>query len=192
MDSLQVYTVGHSTRPIDEFLGLLYEHAVTSVVDVRRFPGSRRHPQFSQEALRATLTSSGVGYLHKVELGGRRSLQGGSPNTAWRNASFRAYADHMDSAGFQAALSELIELALQQRTAIMCAEVLPHRCHRRLIADALVARGAEVIHIISPGRSERHVLNPQAHLLEDGRLRYIAPVQSDLELFPSDRVSILS
>jgi uncharacterized protein (DUF488 family) len=192
MDSLQVYTVGHSTRPIDEFLGLLYEHAVASVVDVRRFPGSRRHPQFSQEALRATLTSSGVGYLHKVELGGRRSLRAASPNTAWRNASFRAYADHMDSAGFQAALSELIELASQQRTAIMCAEVLPHRCHRRLIADALVARGAEVIHIISPGRSERHVLNPQAHLLEDGRLRYIAPVQGDLELFPSDRVSILS
>ena len=98
----------------------------------------------------------------------------------------------MDSAGFQAALSELIELASQQRTAIMCAEVLPHRCHRRLIADALVARGAEVIHSISPGRSEPHVLNPQAHLLEDGRLRYIAPVQGDLELFPSDRVSILS
>jgi uncharacterized protein (DUF488 family) len=190
MASLRVYTVGHSTRPIGDLLGLLHEHAVASVVDVRRFPGSRRHPQFSQEALKASLAGQGIEYLHKVELGGRRSLRGGpagSPNTAWRNASFRAYADHMDSVGFRSALAELIDHASKQRTAIMCAEVLPHRCHRRLIADALVARGAEVVHIIGPRRTEVHLLNPQAHILEDGRLRYVESVQQ--ELFPADRAS---
>lgn len=190
MASLRVYTVGHSTRPIGDLLGLLHEHAVASVVDVRRFPGSRRHPQFSQEALKASLAGEGIAYLHKVELGGRRSLRegrAGSPNTGWRNASFRAYADHMDSVGFRSALAELIDHASKHRTAIMCAEVLPHRCHRRLIADALVARGAEVVHIIGPRRTEVHLLNPQAHVLEDGRLRYVASVQA--ELFPVDRVS---
>jgi len=192
MASLLVYTVGHSTRPIGELLGLLHEHGVASVVDVRRFPGSRRHPQFSQEALRGTLAGAGIGYAHKVELGGRRSLRAGSPNTGWRNASFRAYADHMDSSEFQRGLAELIEHASRNRTALMCAEVLPHRCHRRLIADALVARGIEVMHIIDRRRAEAHALNPQAHILEDGRLRYIEAVQTELELFPADRVSSLS
>jgi uncharacterized protein (DUF488 family) len=190
MASLRVYTVGHSTRPIGDLLGLLHEHAIASVVDVRRFPGSRRHPQFSKEALCVSLSGAGIAYLHKVELGGRRSSRAVSPNTGWRNASFRAYADHMDSAEFRGALAELMDHAAARRTAIMCAEVLPHRCHRRLIADALVARSAEVIHIIGPRRSEEHVLNPQARVLEDGRLRYVAPVQVELDLFPSDRASV--
>lgn len=188
MDSLRVYTVGHSTRPIDELLGLLREHTVASVVDVRRFPGSRRNPQFSQDALQGTLAGVGIGYIHKVELGGRRSLRAVSPNTGWRNASFRAYADHMDSPEFRAALAEVVEHASRNRSALMCAEVLPHRCHRRLIADALVARGAEVVHILAPGRSEPHAFNPHARVLPDGRLRYIAPVQTELELFPAERV----
>ncbi|MCK6589599.1 MAG: DUF488 domain-containing protein [Polyangiaceae bacterium] len=188
-----LYTVGHSTRPIDELLGLLHEHAVASVVDVRRFPGSRRHPQYSQEALKASLAGLGIAYLHKVELGGRRSLRAGSLNTAWRNASFRAYADHMDSAEFRDALAELIDHASRRRTAIMCAEVLPHRCHRRLIADALVARGIDVIHILARGRTEPHVLNPQARILEDGRLRYVAQSEpAQQELFPAERVSSLT
>ena len=186
MDSLRVYTVGHSTRPIEGLLSVLREHSVALVVDVRRFPGSRRHPQFSQDSLRGTLADAGIGYLHKVELGGRRSSRAVSPNTGWRNASFRAYADHMDSTEFRAALAEVVEHASRHRTALMCAEVLPHRCHRRLIADALVARGAEVIHILAPGRSERHALNPHACVLPDGRLRYIAPVQTELDLFPAD------
>jgi uncharacterized protein (DUF488 family) len=182
MSPLLVYTVGHSTRSIDELIRMLHEHRVTTVMDVRRFPGSHRYPHFSQDALAASLAESGIGYIHKVELGGRRSGRAGSPNTAWRNASFRAYADHMDSPGFRGALRELIEHASSSTCALVCAEALPHRCHRRLIADALVARGAEVVHILGSHQTERHALNPHARVLPDGRIRYIEPVQ--LELLP--------
>jgi uncharacterized protein (DUF488 family) len=181
MIGLRVYTVGHSTRSIDEFVALMREHRIETLIDVRRFPGSRRHPHFSQDALKASLADAGIAYLHKVDLGGRRAGRPGSRNTAWRNASFRAYADHMDSPEFLRALREVIEHASRSPSALMCAEVLPHRCHRRLIADALVARGAEVVHILAPGRSEPHALSPWVQVLDDGRLLYAAsPEQQEL------------
>jgi uncharacterized protein (DUF488 family) len=186
MGSLRVHTLGHSTRSLDELISLLREHGIAMVVDVRRFPGSRRYPHFSKDALQASLAEVGIAYTHKVELGGRRSGRADSPNTAWRNASFRAYADHMDSPEFQAGLAALVELAKATSCVLVCAEVLPHRCHRRLIADALVIRGAEVIHILGPRRTERHVLNPSAHVLDDGRIRYVDHRPLELGLSPAE------
>lgn len=185
MSELRIYTVGHSTRSIEELLQILGEHGIQTLVDVRRFPGSRRNPQFSQDALAASLASVAIEYVHVVELGGRRSGGAGSPNTAWRNASFRAYADYMNAAPFRTALGRVVDRASRSRSALMCAEVLPFRCHRRLIADALVAGGAEVIHILGPRRIELHRMHPQAQVLDDGRLLYRESEQGQLELLLS-------
>ena len=187
-----VWTIGHSTRSAPEFAAALSANRIELVADVRRLPGSRRLPQFDSETLSRSLAARGIDYCWIRELGGRRRPEPDSRNTAWRHPAFRAYADHMASEEFAAGLFELLMLARGLRTALMCAEVLPHRCHRRLIADALVARGIEVMHIIDRRRTEAHALNPQAHILEDGRLRYIEAVQTELELFPADRVSSLS
>lgn len=164
------FTVGHSTRPAAELIALLEEARAPLLVDVRRFPGSRRHPQFARAALAAALQAAGIGYRHEPDLGGRRSPRAGSPNTAWRDAGFRGYADHMGSPDFARALDAL--RASPPRTAILCAEAVPWRCHRQLIADALVARGDEVRHILGPGRHEPHALHPSARLAEDGTLTY--------------------
>ena len=161
-----IWTVGHSTRPLDDFLKILAAVQIELLADVRRFPGSRRHPQFGQEALSASLAEAEISYRHFVDLGGRRSQRlEDSPNTAWRVKSFNAYADYMQSAEFLAALEELMTTARQQRTAIMCSEALPHRCHRRLISDALVARGWSVRHLLSPKRIEDHALTPFARVI---------------------------
>jgi uncharacterized protein (DUF488 family) len=169
-----VYTIGHSTRAAEDFVGLLREHGIRSLADVRRFPGSRRHPHFGREALEATLPAEGIGYHHFPELGGRRDPRPDSANTGWRNASFRAYADYMEGEEFGAALYRLIGLAGESATAVMCAEAVPWRCHRNLIADALVARGHDVVHVLAAGDARPHALNPLARIRPDGSLVYPA------------------
>jgi uncharacterized protein (DUF488 family) len=179
-----VFTIGHSIRPIEELLALLAEHGVEVLMDVRRFPGSRRHPQFSRDALAGALGAAGIKYMHEPRLGGRRTARPGSPHTAWRVEAFRAYADHMETPEFQEALEGLIRLSRNTTVAILCAEAVPWRCHRRLISDALVARGIEVRHILGPGWADRHEIDPNARVLEGGRrLVYSGPEAAQGELF---------
>jgi uncharacterized protein (DUF488 family) len=160
-----IWTVGHSTRKIEEFLTLLAAGEIELLADVRRFPASRRHPQFGQEPLTASLAEAGIAYEHFPGLGGRRSQRlEDSPNQAWRVQAFNAYADHLQSDEFRADFNRLLALAAAQRTAIMCAEALPHQCHRRIIADALIARGWTVKHLLSPQRIEDHKLTDFARV----------------------------
>ena len=166
-----IFTVGHSIRPQNELIAILEEARVKLLVDVRRFPGSRRHPQFGKEALSAGLAAAGIAYRHEPDLGGRREPQPDSPHTAWRVAGFRGYADHMASPEFRAALERLIAPP-ETPTAVMCAEALPWKCHRQLIADALVARGIEVVHLLAAGQRQAHVLNPAAVHHRDGTIVY--------------------
>jgi uncharacterized protein (DUF488 family) len=167
-----IFTVGHSTRPQEELVAILRETGVGLLVDVRRFPGSRRYPQFGKEALRAGLAAAGIAYRHEPDMGGRRDPRPDSPNTAWRVAAFRGYADHMASPEFRAALERLLAAA-PGPAAVMCAEAVPWKCHRQLIADALVARGVEVVHLLAPGRRQAHVLNPAATAGADGSVVYV-------------------
>jgi uncharacterized protein (DUF488 family) len=168
-----VHTVGHSTRSLADFVALLRAHAIEAVADVRRHPGSGRHPHFAREALAAGLERERIGYLWLPGLGGRRRGRPDSPHVAWRSASFRAYADHMETPEFAAELARLLELARVSPTAVMCAEAVPWRCHRQLIADALVARGIEVRHATSAARPGTHRLTPFARL-EGTRVVYDA------------------
>jgi uncharacterized protein (DUF488 family) len=158
---------------------------VELLVDVRRFPGSRRHPQFGSAALAASLAEAGIGYRHAEALGGRRSGEAGaaSPNGAWRNAAFRAYADYMATPAFRAALDTLLRDARERATAIMCAEAVPWRCHRRLITDALLARGVPVLDILGPGPPSPAALTPDAVVLPDGGVVYPPPGGVQEELF---------
>ena len=167
-----VWTIGHSTRPIEEFLSLLATSHIETIVDVRRFPGSRNYPQYGQEALAAKLAQHALGYQWLQTLGGRRRVSPNSPNTTWRNASFRGYADYMASAGFAQGLDQLLELARQSRTALMCAEAVWWRCHRSMIADALCARGVKVLHIMDDGHVTLHPMTSPARIV-DGRLTYL-------------------
>ncbi|MBV9889904.1 MAG: DUF488 domain-containing protein [Rhizobacter sp.] len=155
-------TVGHSTRPIAEFLALLRAHGVAQLVDVRRVPRSRHNPQYSSDALAASLEEVSIGYAHASALGGLRSPRAGSANVGWRNRSFQGYADHMQTPEFADAITSLIALAERDRVAIMCAEAVPWRCHRTLIADALVARGVAACEIVSAKRLQPHRLTPFA------------------------------
>lgn len=166
-----IWTVGHSTRPSEEFNEILMAHEIAALVDVRSFPGSRRYPQFNQAELSRALESVGIQYSHAPRLGGRRRPSPDSKNTAWQNASFRAYADHLDSEEFKQGIDELLERAREKRTAIMCAESLWWRCHRSLIADFLKARGFEVIHILDAKKTEVHPYTAAARIV-DGRLSY--------------------
>ena len=176
--SLTVWTVGHSTRAAEEFLGLLRAHGVDAIADVRRFPGSRRHPHFGRDQLEPFLTANGIHYAWMPELGGRRSPAKDSRNTGWRVAAFRGYADYMETPAFSDAMARLLELASSRRTAVMCAEALWWQCHRRLISDWLVARGHEVMHIESATKASPHRLIAPARIV-DGRLSYEAE-QTDL------------
>jgi uncharacterized protein (DUF488 family) len=169
-----VWTVGHSTRPLAEFLELLEQHGVRSVADVRRFPASRRWPHFTGAALAASLRSHGIDYQWIPQLGGRRAPRPNSPNTGWRNASFRGYADHMASPEFAEGLDLLANLSLAEPTAVMCAESLWWRCHRALVADALAWLGFEVRHITGPASEVVHPGSAAARTV-DGRLSYAAP-----------------
>lgn len=162
-----VWTIGHSTRSADDFVGLLHQYRIESVIDVRRFPGSRRNPQFHTDALAATLRAAGIGYVHLVALGGRRRPRTDSPNAVWRNAAFRGYADHMASPEFRDAFAILTTLATEQRCAILCAELLWWRCHRSMIADDLVLHGWRVIHILDNDKSAEHAFREPARLVDD-------------------------
>jgi uncharacterized protein (DUF488 family) len=157
-------TIGHSTRSADQFLALLRAHGVTGLADVRAIPGSRRHPHFSQDALAAFLPAHGIGYEHFRGLGGRRKPRRDSRNTGWTHPSFRAYADHMQSEEFHDAIAALLEFARRFVVAVMCAEAQWWRCHRQLIADAIVARGIDVRHIMSAASAPPHELTPFARI----------------------------
>jgi uncharacterized protein (DUF488 family) len=179
----RAYSIGHSTHAIDAFLALLTGAGVRAVADVRRFPGSRRHPQFGRDALAASLAQAGIAYRHEEALGGRRAgdpSAGPSPNTAWRVAAFRAYADYMATPPFRAAIDRLMADAAERRTTVMCAEAVPWRCHRRLITDALLARGVPVLDIIGPGGARPAVLSEHALVQPDGGVIYPATPQADL------------
>jgi uncharacterized protein (DUF488 family) len=169
--SLTVWTLGHSTRETDEFLELLAAHRIELIADVRRFPASRRLPQFTRAALDATLASRGIAYEWFQALGGRRRPDPHSLNNGWRQAGFRGYADHVATEAFANGLFELLMLANGFRTAIMCAEVLWWRCHRRLIADVLTSLGVAVVHLRDLGPPEVHRLMAPARLIR-GRLTY--------------------
>ncbi len=172
-----IWTIGHSTRSLDEFLDLLAHYRVEAVADVRRFPGSRRQPQYAEAVLRAALAEHDMAYVWLPALGGRRRPRPDSPNTAWRNASFRGYADHIASAEFSQGLNDLLELAGRRRTAILCAEAVWWRCHRALIADVLGIRGIEVVHILDARHTKEHPYTSAARIVE-GRLSY-APAEGD-------------
>ncbi len=159
-----IFTIGHSTHSIDEFISLLETHGVERLVDIRTVPRSRHNPQFNGDALPATLSAAGIEYEHAPGLGGLRHARKDSVNTGWRNASFRGYADHMQTAEFESALDRLIEESKDRRGAVMCAEAVPWRCHRSLVADALAARGIEVWHIVGPGPARRHEMTPFARV----------------------------
>jgi uncharacterized protein (DUF488 family) len=157
-----VLTVGHSTRPLAEFIALLAAHSVTRLIDVRTVPRSRHNPQFNSETLPAALEVTSIQYAHVAGLGGFRRAGPESPNTGWRNASFRGYADYMQTAEFAQNLASLMKLATQERVALMCAEAVPWRCHRSLIADALVVHGLRVEEILNRTRCQIHTLTPFA------------------------------
>ena len=166
-----IWTVGHSTRTGEEFAQILLAHEIQVLVDVRSFPGSRRYPQFNRAALAESLKQVGIEYRHEPRLGGRRTPRADSHNTAWKNASFRAYADHMESEEFRKGVKDLLELAANARTAVMCAESLWWRCHRSLISDYLKAEGNTVIHILSDTKTEEHPFTSAARIV-DGELSY--------------------
>src|SRR5579875_3176995 len=157
-------TVGHSNRSLEEFLYLLQAHQATLIVDVRKMPRSRRNPQFNGDTLPQALHAAGIGYLYMPGLGGLRRRQPNSPNTGWKNASFQGYADYMQTPEFGKELQGLLEHAGGQRAVLMCAEAVPWRCHRSLIADALVVRGISVEHILTVSKTQPHVLKPWAQV----------------------------
>lgn len=170
-----VFTVGHSTRGRGEFVSLLRAHGVELLADVRRHPGSRRHPHFDREAMADWLGAEGVDYRHLGELGGRRGPPDpDSPNGGWRSESFRAYADHLNGEAARGALDRLEAAARRRTTAVMCAEAVPWRCHRQIVADHLVARGLEVRHVLDESRADVHDLREMARPREDGRVLYPA------------------
>lgn len=169
------HTVGHSTHERDAFLALLRAHDIELLVDVRRHPGSRRNPHFDRREMAAWLTEAGIAYRHEEELGGRRGPPpADSANGAWRSQGFRAYADHLGTEVGAAALDRLERAGRRRRAAVMCAEAVPWRCHRQIVADHLVARGHEVRHILGRDRAERHELRETARVAEGGRVTYPA------------------
>jgi uncharacterized protein (DUF488 family) len=177
---LAVLTIGHSTHPFDEFVAMLKAHEVARLVDVRTVPKSRHVPQYNTEALAAKLPGHGIDYVHMKALGGLRHAAKDSVNTAWRNASFRGYADYMATDEFRKGIDRLIKLAADKRTVVMCAEAVPWRCHRSLIGDALVVRGVSVEDILSATNRREHVLTDFARV-RGGEITY--PGEGSLDLF---------
>jgi uncharacterized protein (DUF488 family) len=171
---MRIWTIGHSTRTIDKFISLLEEHGIKSLADVRLLPGSKRYPQFNKETLADSLGKVGICYEHFPELGGRRKPRKDSPNTAWRNESFRGYADYMETEAFDKGVKRLLELAADAGpTAIMCAEAVWWRCHRSLISDYLKAVDIEVMHILDANKTEPHPYTSAARIA-NGKLSYAA------------------
>jgi uncharacterized protein (DUF488 family) len=171
--TVRFFTVGHSTHPLEEFVGIIRAHGVDRIVDVRTVPKSRHNPQFGEEELRGSLPSHGIDYRRIQSLGGLRHPRKDSPNGAWRNPSFRGYADHMQTAEFAAGLEELLDSGTGATAAIMCAEAVPWRCHRSLIGDALVVRGHAVDDILSATSVRAHALTPFA-VVDGSRITYPA------------------
>jgi uncharacterized protein (DUF488 family) len=168
----RIWTIGHSTRDIDILISLLEENGIKLLVDVRSLPGSKRYPQFNMEALAESLNTHGIRYEHFPELGGKRKAKPDSRNTAWRNPSFRGYADHMETEEFRKGVERLLVLVGEGGpTAIMCAEAVWWRCHRSLISDYLKARGVEVTHILDATKTQAHPFTSAAHIV-DGKLSY--------------------
>jgi uncharacterized protein (DUF488 family) len=179
--SLTIFTIGHSTHPLEEFVAMLKAHDIARLVDVRTIPKSRRMPHFNSESLASELNARKIDYAHLKALGGLRHPKKDSLNTGWRNDSFRGYADYMATAEFQQGIERLLKLARAKRTAIMCAEAVPWRCHRSLIGDALLARGLHVEDILSATSSREHELTAFAKV---HGLEITYPGDSNLELFP--------
>lgn len=174
-----VYTIGHSTRPIEQTIAILQNYVIQALADVRKIPRSRRNPQYSQDALAASLKDAGIAYSHWPELGGLRKPALDSPNHGWRNASFRAYADYMLTGEFEQAIERLLNQARMQTTAVMCAEAFYKKCHRLLLSDALLVRGADVIHLIDINQVEIHKLTSFARVTST-RIVYGEPTQPGL------------
>ncbi len=173
---MQLWTIGHSTHPIEEFVAILKAHSIERLVDIRTIPRSRHNPQFNREQLPGSLSAAGIEYIHMADLGGLRRPRPDSINTEWRNASFRGYADYMQTPRFAAALERLIGLARDKPTAIMCAEAVEWRCHRSLVADALAVRGIAVEHIRDDAITHPHQLTSFAHV-QDGQIIYASQYQ---------------
>ena len=173
---ISIWTVGHSTLAIEAFINLLQTFEIQALADVRSFPGSRRYPHFNKPKLQQTLGDSGIEYLHLPELGGRRRARTDSVNVAWRNESFRGYADYMETEKFTEGISRLLDTARKLRTAIMCAEAVWWRCHRSLISDYLKAHGLQVMHILNTGKSEEHPYTSAARIVK-GKLSYRGVLQ---------------
>jgi uncharacterized protein (DUF488 family) len=179
-----IYTIGHSTRPLEDFLGLLNAHSVHRLVDIRTVPRSRHNPQFNRETLPESLRTIGVEYTHLAQLGGLRRPRPDSPNRGWKNESFRGYADYMLTDEFEAALLDLIRMGQAEQVAVMCAEAVPWRCHRSLVADALTLRGVPVEHILSLKQRSPHRLTPWA---EVAGTRILYPEHAEPDKFVQDR-----
>lgn len=169
--SKQIWTIGHSTRSAQEFIGLLQEQNIEAIADVRQFPGSRRYPHFGRDQLEKELMGAQIIYLHLPELGGRRTPRSDSPNTAWRNKAFRGYADYMMTEPFRKGVERLAELAHRNRTAMMCAEAVWWSCHRSLLSDLFKSRGWRVWHIMGEGKVQEHPYTKAAHVV-NGQLSY--------------------
>jgi uncharacterized protein (DUF488 family) len=178
-DLLTIFTIGHSTRPIAEFIDLLQSNGIAQLIDIRTIPKSRHNPQFNSDALAASLHAARIEYVHMKDLGGLRHARKDSINLGWRNASFRGYADYMQTDEFEAALTRAIELAAARPTALMCAEAVPWRCHRSLVSDALVVRGIRVLEIVSAAAPKEHALTP------------FARVRGTRITYPADQASLL-
>jgi len=175
---LKLWTIGHSTRSIDEFIDALKSFEIQTLADVRSFPGSRRYPQFNKENLRASLAEKGIEYIHFPELGGRRRAKPDSLNMAWQSKTFRGYADYMETEGFQKGIERLLETARERRTAIMCAEAVWWRCHRSLISDYLKANEVEVTHTMAAGKSQPHPFTAAASIV-GGKLSYRGVLETE-------------
>lgn len=166
-----IYTIGHSTHPIEEFIKMLQSFAIKNLVDVRKLPGSRKYPQFNQDALRESLAEVGINYIYETNLGGRRKLHKDSKNTSWRNPSFQAYADYMETEDFKNAVFELEQIALEAPTVYMCSEAVWWRCHRSMISDYLKVRGWNVQHIMGEHKSQEHPYTSPGRIV-DGEVVY--------------------
>lgn len=166
-----IWTIGHSTRAIEEFVAMLHSFKIKMVADIRSFPVSRKFPQFNKEALAITLPENNIQYTHLIKLGGRRKVKPDSKNTSWRNAAFRGYADYMETDAFKEGIKELEKIALEHRTAIMCSEAVWWRCHRSMVADYVKVKGWKVIHIMGTGKGDEHPYTAPARVV-NGTLSY--------------------
>ena len=162
-----IFTIGHSTRTIEEFLDLLFSFDIKILADIRRLPGSRKYPQFDQDALKKSLAENGIEYVYIEDLGGRRKVSPDSKNTAWRNKSFQGYADYMETESFENGIKVLEKLALEKNTAMMCSEAVWWRCHRSMVSDYLKSKGWEVLHIMALGKATEHPYTSPARVLGD-------------------------